>query len=374
MAQILALLFSASPIFSGFPPNVATAFWFFLGMSLFLSFILYQKFHWSIGFGYAYFSVVSIPRFIFEQYFWQGYDLGTLVGFAECVAVGFAWVTVITMAFFFMQEKHLRFLEKFLLSVAFIDMVILSIKIIRGKDPFFVLNNAAIDVSFMACLLPLAWKKTKWWALLFIFPCIFTKTSSGILGAGVFLGFLILEYSKFWAVMIAALVANIGYWMQGDILFHSSGRYDIWKMMWAFTKNTHSYWFGKGVGTFYMYGPAIQMNNYKEIPEVMAGFFWMHNEWLQIVFETGFFGLIFASLIYFLALHKSRKEAYIWQSLILFGLLSVIQPTLRHGVFSAVLCLFITRAFRAAPEEKHQYNDQKNPYSGQNQHTKSLKF
>lgn len=84
---------------------------------------------------------------------------------------------------------------------------------------------------------------------------------------------------------IFALVLGVAWW----IFPHAdNGRFKVWGFMMRFWHERASHWFGFGLGTQELFAPAVQNAH-----NFMKGswFIWMHNDWLQILFELGIVGL-----------------------------------------------------------------------------------
>jgi hypothetical protein len=140
------------------------------------------------------------------------------------------------------------------------------------------------------------------------------------------------------------MVALVGAKMQGQYLLNGSGRYEVWKMSLNFLFNEANPWLGLGSGTFTMFGPALQMreavqNNIQGFP----GFFWMHNDWLQVLFETGIIGVGFCVLIFLKALWDSKKNAELFACILTYGAISITQMPIRWFIFS-LLGAYLVRA------------------------------
>jgi O-antigen ligase len=86
-------------------------------------------------------------------------------------------------------------------------------------------------------------------------------------------------------IVLAATVgvALAGYLTQGAGLYSSPGRLRMWAAYMDWWLANASPWFGAGPGSFNWIGPLTFMDEYQ--------YYWMHNDWLQILFEYGIIGL-----------------------------------------------------------------------------------
>lgn len=355
---------------------------FYIGI-LFVGFLIAseiaKKVHWLPAIHFLYLTLLTLLYWVFPMQFNQGLDVTVILGLQVLLAQSFVYIVLLCLPFIILSEEAI---VKFYLGICYlgwIDSYVMLYKIVKGKLPYFLMDNPAMDTAFICCCLPIfinivekfpSSKVLKFyhyllWVFIPIFVCFATKTSSGILGVGVAISSFywskngLKKLHALYAFVIGGVVAGIGYMLQKDVILDSSGRYTVWRDSFKFWLNQGDSlnpphippFFGSGIGSFFMYGPTIQLQdtlkaggNSREI------FIWMHNDWAQILFETGYIGLLLTLLVFGVALFKSRKIPVIFSSLLTLGCLGFIQMPLRHFSFAS-LCLFlITRAFKS-PEK-----------------------
>lgn len=310
-------------------------------LNLFMSWYMGKNLHWSAGLGYGYFMISSALKTTFAQSFWPNFQLEEIVGFESLVQASQVYVILISMFFMLSKKDFMDDIKLVLLSFGILDSIVLSIRWWIGLDPYYLFNNAAIDASYIACCIPMISQILRkhlgdflYVLLLMAFaaPCIFTKTSSGVLGACLFLA---LRFGEVKGMLLAMGSAVLGFILQRDELFNSSGRFNIWTMAMKYWAENVNPFLGSGLGTFQMLGPAIQISDAikkGQTDATLSGFFWMHNDWLQILFESGIFGFLIAGLVYGIALKKAKETTF--QVLIIFGAMALIQMPLRHIIFT----------------------------------------
>jgi O-antigen ligase len=117
-------------------------------------------------------------------------------------------------------------------------------------------------------------------------------------------------------------------------------------MAYDYTTKESNPMLGDGAGSFAKLGPVLQ---YREALKNKAagfpGFFWMHNDWLQIFFEFGYIGLGIAVLLFFYALYCLRANPDYFASLMTFGAISFIQMPLRWFLFSWFGAFLLSKAY-----------------------------
>lgn len=361
LASSIALVWSAWLLMSPFDSFTTQTAAGFILLFAWLSWVLAEKFDPWIGVSYFYFSMVAVPRFCFPQYFFQGFNLETIIGFEAVITQGHFYLTAIIFVFFFMRWRTLEFTRLLMVCFAYLMALVSWGKFMNGNAPYYqysLFNNSAIDCVFISCCLPSAnlylKGKQKWWLLFLAGPLVFTQTSTGIFGLGMFLILPLIRRANYiWSIGAGAAVSAIGIFTQGEALFNSSGRVLVWKQTMPFWWQYLNHIVGAGVGTYFLYGPSVQINNLKDVPDgyVLPAFFWAHSDPLQILFETGYIGLILSIIVCVRAIYKSRNRPWLFDSLILYTVTLFWQMSLRHVLLTCLGALFVTIAFRDSAQE-----------------------
>ncbi len=256
--------------------------------------------------------------------------------------------------------------------MAIINTIIALSKMACGYQPYFLFNNPAIDCAFTACCLPgiLKWteKDLENFFMVPIPPILFlilSKTSTGILGLGLSVGayyWAKYDFNKkvlYAALTLCAFVAGIGWWIQGEDLLKGSGRYFIWQLSFDYWINKANIWIGTGTGSFFMYGPSLQFTNaviLKKEPG-FERFFWMHNDWLQVLFEIGIIGLLIVTIIFIIAVWRARNNPSVFAGILTLGGVALTQMPLRWPLFGMLGAVFITKIFRVDFKENPQITE-----------------
>lgn len=163
--------------------------------------------------------------------------------------------------------------------------------------PFF--DNPSMALSFVIMTLPLLPKGfvlNVAGYLVVLIGIVLVKASTPVLVfSGVILGELLVrkKYKLLVALLLiplcSLLVAPLSFWMQDN------GRFWLWKIAlnWWYDQSIGTIIFGTGLSTLRIFLPLIQMGAGTDITQG-PWFFWLHNDWLQILFEQGVVGLISA--------------------------------------------------------------------------------
>lgn len=116
-----------------------------------------------------------------------------------------------------------------------------------------------------------------------------------------------------------------------------NGRLDLWQLGWTFFRSRSLYEqiFGVGFGSVRYYLPILQLQGHD--PRTVQLAFSLHNDWLQILVECGWAGLLLA--IFFLVklfLRSSRRN----QAFLLGFAAAMCGNPVLH--FLPTLCLLLT--------------------------------
>lgn len=125
----------------------------------------------------------------------------------------------------------------------------------------------------------------------------------------------------------------VGFASAGDYFFNMGNRVPVWiKVMERFYENFNLF-VGTGTGSYRWLGPVMQ----GERVEVLL---FMHNEWLQIIFENGIIGLMLVLSLMALCLRNVYKIPHLFTAMIVMLVICWAQFPLRIELgFIYCLCL-----------------------------------
>lgn len=245
-------------------------------------------------------------------------------------------------------NKNLKWVLVGLSALAFVDCI-LVIMLHHG-----VLDNAAMDGSFIACMVPLIWFLWKDFRTLalFLYPIAafaIYKADSSTAWAAFFLvhaAGLLQRTHPVLAVVTLFYGAFSGAFVMGHELLNPNGRTYIWRGSLKYWWTNFNPLLGSGTGTFELFGPHLQSQG-GALPTTF--FIWMHNDWIQILFEQGAIGLALALVVYFWALKETWRSQCTFACLVGYGMIMCTQMPLRYApsaLFGAVLLRLALRSKR----------------------------
>ncbi len=298
------------------------------------------------------------------KYIWANNDVATAIDLSRLVSESFMICTLFFLCFCAAKKETLVIVSAVISILVLIDAIYILFATYAGKPAYLLFNNPALDAGFIGISASAFYKdlmndvKNRWIQLItriifgiIVAAPILTRSSTGILALGVSMSVYLFIKNKWekpailYALGVSALLSCVGYLMQGNILFDSDGRFPIWKMSLKYWWENINIWYGSGPGTYFLYGPSLQIDYaISHHQHEAAGFFWMHNDWLQILFETGIIGFCLVALLFGYVLWRSRKSPVAFSALSAFGAVALIQMPLRHLLFASYGALLVSWA------------------------------
>ena len=204
-----------------------------------------------------------------------------------------------------------------------------------GWVPYGVLMQGSMDGCFLVALLPLYF--SRWKELLFAIIAIFAVGQSWPLGCFfAVLGLFCLvrrRYLLFGAAFALSIV--LGYALVGDQLFNSSGRVKMWGICMSWWAQSADWMSGMGAGSFRILGVMLS--------QTIEKFTFLHNDWLQILFEQGIIGVIMTLILYVKGCLRSGESLFL--ALAAYGLWGCANMPLRYPLAALYGAFLIVSAF-----------------------------
>lgn len=240
----------------------------------------------SFAIAYYYFLISGIITTFFH---YKPLNISTLQ-IDESAAKAVILLLLIPALVMFMSDREFKILKKIIMILAFLNSLILV------KFGYGMMGAHSFDTAFIAMVLPaMIPAKWKWHSFIWIgvpIGAILYSTGSTaflILAACAFV-WMLTKKKYLMACSSTSLVIGVGWYVAGN--FTSSGRIEAWQyFMEHWFKFFNHYW-GTGLGTFQWIGPLMQMKEELLFQDQTSRYFlWMHNDYLQILFEGGIIGL-----------------------------------------------------------------------------------
>ena len=344
-------------------------------LTLWVCGIVAKRIHWSVALALLSTIGSSLSIFAFPLFRYTGPSAASFDAQSSDVAF---YVLLMIIPFLFIDKKHIESIFKGVGLLCVFDSVFVLLQWALGHEPFHrgsFFGNSSINACLIAFTYPiLAFKPsyrpydhTKlrsikrhplfflWEVVCVVLPVIAVFLSGSSMALGALSGacfVYMLSTSKKRALrkllMSAAaviLIMAVGFLFLGAELFQDSDRFAIWRQAFDWWNTNANFWFGTGAGTYFLIGPYIQsLNQFRE----GNWWLWMHNDWLQLLFEQGFVGLSAFMAAFLFVIRTCIKENMPWllASVVAYALTAAGNYPARLMVHGFLGVLFCVAAFK----------------------------
>jgi hypothetical protein len=347
--------------------------------------IISKRLHWSIAFAFVSTIVSALSVFAFPKARYSGPSGASFDAQASEAAF---YVLVLMLPFLFLRRKHLNALIEGVSWLCLLDSCFVIAQGVFGSDPMYrggFFGNSSINACLIAFTYPFlvfrpvvryydpkSFESIKanpvfvlWDTFKVLAPmaAVFISGSSMAFGAMLIAsevntlldnrstkGLRILS-----AVVLMIILSVAAYVTFGTHLVDDSDRFKMWSIAMQWWDVNANAWFGTGVGSYFLLGPHIQtLNHYRE------GFWWiwLHNDWLQLVFEQGIVGLASFVIVLISVVRACFKSKQYWvlSAALAYAFTSLGNYPARlmvHGLIGIFICVL---AFKLPKnyKEKHE--------------------
>lgn len=337
-------------------------FGFSVAFTYLIALAVYKRFGWLAGLNVAYLFLSAIWVVVYRHNRYElvtPYDLMALKLFVLESAWKFALILIPFLAF--RPNRENLHTCGGLLSCFFAVATVFSI----FKEAIFhgchvenscggLINNPSMNACMLVVCLPFIFKLcTKWvsWSFFAVaaLAILLGKSNLGLGMLAIFLSLEILPQKKMrWALSGIPLLFLLAWLTHGEkTLFSSGGRFDMWRFfMSAWGSNAHNWLFGSGFGSFGVF--SINLQEHARLAEGVW-WLWLHNDWLQGVFELGISGFLLMAALFIEGVYRFYKDEMYReaQSLLLFGAMMMVNFPLHVALPSAfgawLICLALEK-------------------------------
>lgn len=162
----------------------------------------------------------------------------------------------------------------------------------------------SFDAAFIVLMLPIFYKPTMYHRVITALALMAVWKVGGatsyLVMAGLITGAAISYRNWLWLTILPVLFC-IGYYSQGQNLWLSQGRLDMWSAYFLWFINNSNHYLGSGLGSFEWLGQMIYF-------DTVGAYTFAHNDYLQVLFEMGIVGLVLFTGTLLEALWRLRNE------------------------------------------------------------------
>lgn len=315
----------------------------YLGLSFLIILLaqhLIKQLHWSVGLTFGYMALSALKGFFFPVKYPINISIELLNQAGGEVLYSLVMLLLFTIILLIKDRYWFRYVIWLLTFAAVLN----AMYILFSGLEYGMLNNKASDASFIACMLPMA--NFICWPIM-IAGILATKSSTGIAGVGVAIAAMLFQkfnIRKFICIVtpLTILIVIFSYLYLGeDLLFHSGRKY-VYANAWMFYQTYINPWLGAGTGTFTTWGVASQ--KLAKFPEIWT---WLHNDYLEVLFENGIVGLVLCLGTYFYLIRSLfRRHTDEFSTALVYGFIALTQMPLRLYVTQLLGVCLLARAFK----------------------------
>lgn len=343
-----------------------------LVLSVVIGAIVAQRIHWSIGLSYAW-TLSSLVYIAISFYPKHELPQSIMKMSVESAAHGTIVFLISTVPLLFMTSAWVKSARIALSLICLLSSFVVITQFLLGHEAFYrggLFGNSSLNASMIAVLYPvlLAEKSVLphgYLRLVKSAPPVVAVLLAGSTIGGAALLVAVASYGILYKTLRTRTVAAFGvlaaasvsgmvftYGLKG--LVDSSGRFAVWTMVLEYFKNNVNHYVGIGQGMAFFGVPAIQFSKAQAVGHVQSDMFfsWLHNEWLQVLFEQGLIGLLFMGLSFAFcvraALQKKRKDLI--AAFITLAFVGFFNYPLRAFVPGIIVCSLVMISFK---DESH---------------------
>lgn len=220
---------------------------------------------------------------------------------ASC-ANGMVLAIIIPILAYILNNKYREFIFKLLFFVSVVDAALV------WKFDYGIFNANSADCAMLAMMYPaIFWRNFKIWTIPFaafvLITIILKGKSTGSFALAAASLAMVSSVGAWVASISCATIFGFAWLNYGNLLFNDSARFKNWIHFfewWAININP---WYGTGFGRAEWIMPYLSL-------EKSRLFLWMHNEYLQVLFEGGAIGLALALavLVQFFLLSRTQDR------------------------------------------------------------------
>jgi hypothetical protein len=320
-------------------------------MAILISWLLSRRFHLTVGISFLVVALYGLFNWGFTELLID--NLGPIASQALISHITSALMTLFLFAAVALATPMdwLSLIIPIMSAIAIIDSSFMVYRGLMGGyfQAWWVFLNSSLDASFLVVMYPLLLShlidkkaKTQMWIRLFfavlaLLAIVISKSNTGALGLIV----VLMAYALAWNGRAAPIVALCSFpmillakWYMGAKFLTSSAREPMWDLMFKWWFEHANHFLGTGPGTFWIYGPAVQVIANGKVPDPnFQVFSWMHNDWLQILFENGSVGLATIVALYIYMLKRAWEIPCLFAMVVGYGFIALAQYPLHLFFF-----------------------------------------
>ncbi len=318
-------------------------------LSAWLTWTVAKRTHWAVALAFA--SAAYSALMVFANTVSPHASMGGAAVTALDSISGYAFGFLVLMTVGVMELRR-KATDQVLSAFVYLGMVEAGLMIFRFcTTPWArgIFEVTSLDAFFLACLLPLTFQRGGMFPMLLSLTAIvLSQSSTGLVGVVIatvsyFVASKEMRATRSLRILtfsVLLAVVGIGVWFTGlGTMVNPGGRLEIWKISMQYWSDNFNPWVGSGLGNYWYFGAR-----YASSPEYGMPM-WMHNDWLQVLFEQGIFGLASVVLLFGVMLWKALDRAWLFSSIATYGFCASLQMPLRLFFPALLGAVLVRRTF-----------------------------
>jgi hypothetical protein len=215
---------------------------------------------------------------------------------------------------------------------------------ISGNVNTGLMTAGSQSAGLLMCLTPWFLTKKRYWPFVILAILAMFKFKSST--AMVCFATILAVYAYFWKRWLGYMLA-ISAPVGAFILFKThhmrdSSRLGIWRNYLNFWDHSETYAFGFGLGSWDSFSRFIPFD---DGGNGKFAYFIFHNDWLQMLVETGFVGLSLSLLVFAYLVYTARKQRELLASILGFAAMMCFYSPLRFMIGQVFLLFLIEKCW-----------------------------
>jgi hypothetical protein len=296
-----------------------------LGFSAILAAAAARRTHWLAGLALFWTLLCSLRIWEAPASPYVGvFDPQSVQSLSLISASSFAFIVAMVVPFLLDRElaKRVWIAARWL---CWLDSLYVVGQWVAGVEPFYrggffgngAMNAAVIAFTFPALEQFVRSRRRVWvlWPRIIAraVPCLAVLAAhSNIALAALIVGIVAVEARRGavvhrWAAVLssAAALGLVGWHLMGGKFGENSGRFALWRAAMHWWWERHNHWIGAGTGTFLGFGQVISKDLHAG-----SNWLWLHNDWLQVLFEQGAIGAALVAALFVLACSRAPRWVF----------------------------------------------------------------
>jgi hypothetical protein len=359
-------------LIAGFCPYPADNHWVwqqlegFIAILSGMSYCLCKKYHWSVALLFLISSLWGLFQYFFPYGLFTGITRIEAAQWGSSICGATMTTLLFAIPFISLDRKYLDKLMSALYWIFGLDALIMIAKacLFGSQSAWYLFVHPSVDSSVIACILPaIISLKKKEEGVNFIFLTLgfmaiylgHSSTAMACLGVGT-IAYYLSKKRSLKPLLLVPVAAGIAWVFLQDKLLESDGRFYEWKLQMHYWWEHLNRYIGAGPGTFFILGPRIQFLSFTgPVDPHYPIFFWLHNDWLQVLWEQGIVGFVSLVMLYLFMLKKSFNRPWLFSMVCAYGFMGLTQFPLRLFFMQLFGCALVYECFKITTEEERDY-------------------